>query len=159
MLIKTGYPNLLHDCDFSLFLLQVDELLVCLVLMCDQDFLFYFSDLWNRLDLISLLVYLVTFILRLATFIMSGSAMNNRVLATAGYLYSLNTLFLTFRVFGHVLEQSKGVGTIQIALFSILKDISVVIWQFTAAILAFSIAITKVFMVEKSFIASASDDM
>ena len=85
--------------------------------------------------------------------------MNNRVLATAGYLYSANTLCLTFRVFGQVLEQSKDVGTIQIALFSILKDISVIIWQFMAAILAFSIAITKVYMVEKSFIADGSDDM
>ena len=85
--------------------------------------------------------------------------MNNRVLATAGYLYSANTLCLTFRVFGHILEQSKDVGTIQIALFSILKDISVIIWLFMAAILAFSIAITKVFMVEKSFIANGSDDM
>ena len=123
-------------------------------------FFHYFSaDLWNRLDFISLLVYLVILILRVATFIMAGSAMNNRVLATAGYLYSANTLCLTFRVFGHILEQSKDVGTVQIALFSILKDISVVIWQFMAAILAFSIAITKVYMVEKSFIANGSDDM
>ena len=85
--------------------------------------------------------------------------MNNRVLATAGYLYSANTLCLSFRVFGHVLGQSKDVGTIQIALLSILKDIRVVVWQFTAAILAFSIAITKVYMVVKSFIADGSDDM
>ena len=90
---------------------------------------------------------------------MSGSAINNRVLAMSGYLYSANTLCLTFRVFGHILEQFKDIGTIQIALFTILKDISVVIWQFTAAILAFSIAITKVFMVEKSFTASGDDDM
>ena len=128
--------------------------------MFDQAFLFYFSaDMWNRLDFISLLIYLVILILRVATFIISESPMNNRILATAGYLYSVNTLCLTFRVFGHVLEQSKDVGTIQIALFSILKDISVVIWQFTAAILAFSIAITKVYMVEKSFVANRSDDM
>ena len=85
--------------------------------------------------------------------------MNNRVLATAGYLYSANTLCLTFRVVGHVLEQSKDVGTIQIALFSIIKDISVVIWQFKTTILAFSIAITKIYMVEKSFIANGSDNM
>ena len=134
-----------------------------LVKLFPQDFplllFFYSSDLWNKLDFISLFVYLVILILRVTAFIMSGSAMNNRVLATAGYLYSVNTLCLTFRVFGHILEQSKDVGTIQIALFTILKDISVVIWQFTAAILAFSIAITKVYMVEKSFIASESDDM
>ena len=126
----------------------------------DQDFFLYFSaDLWNRLDFISLLVYSVILILRVATFITSGSTMNNRVLATAGYLYSVNTLFLTFRVFGHILEQFRDAGIIQIALFNILKDISVVIWQFMAAILAFSIAITKVYMVEKSFIANGSDNM
>lgn len=85
--------------------------------------------------------------------------MNNRALAIAGYFYSFNTLCLTFRVFGHVMEQSRDVGTVQIALFSILKDISAVIWQFTAAIVAFSIAITKVYMVEKSFIVNGSDDM
>ena len=50
--------------------------------------------------------------------------MNNRVLATAGYLYSANTLCLTFRVFGHMLEQSKDVGTIQIALFSIYSGLT-----------------------------------
>ncbi|KAJ7386821.1 hypothetical protein OS493_006851 [Desmophyllum pertusum] len=90
---------------------------------------------------------------------MSGSVMNNRALAIAGYFYSFNTLCLTFRVFGHVMEQSRDVGTVQIALFSILKDISAVIWQFTAAIVAFSIAITKVYMVEKSFIVNGSDDI
>ena len=54
------------------------------------------------------------------------------------------------------MEQSKDVGTIQIALFSILKEIIVIIWQFTAAILAFSIAITKVYVAEKSFYAKES---
>ena len=88
---------------------------------------------------------------------MSGSVVNNRVLVVVGYLYSFNTLCLTFRVFGHVMEQSKGVGTIQIALFSILKDIRTIIWQFTAAIFAFSIAITKVYMAEKSFVPISSD--
>ena len=54
------------------------------------------------------------------------------------------------------MEQSKDVGTIQIALFNILKEIIVIIWQFTAAILAFSIAITKVYVAEKSFYANES---
>ena len=88
---------------------------------------------------------------------MSGSVKNNRALLISGYFYGFNTLCLTFRVIGHVLEQSKVVGTIQIALFSIVRDISVIIWQFTAAIMAFSIAITKVYMAERSFIASESD--
>ena len=83
--------------------------------------------------------------------------MNNRALAIAGYFYSFNTLCLTLRAFGYVMEQSRHVGPIQIALFSILTDIRIVFWQFTAAILAFSIAITKVYMAEKSFIANGSD--
>ena len=109
------------------------------------------------MDFTTLLLYLIIFSLRVATFIMSGSVANNRVLLITGYLYSFNTLCLTFRVFGHVMEQSKDVGTIQIALFSILKDIRTIIWQFTAAIFAFSIAITKIYMAENSFVAGASD--
>lgn len=100
---------------------------------------------------------MVIFSLRIATFIISGSVVNNRVLIIAGYLYSFNTLCLTFRVFGHVMEQSKDVGTIQIALFSILKNIRTIIWQFTAAIVAFSIAITKIYMAEKSYVLNATN--
>ena len=119
-----------------------------------QACVYLFRDLWNRLDIISLLLYLVILTLRTASFITSGSVENNRVLAIAGYFYSFNTLVLTFRVFGHVMEQSKHVGTIQIALFSILKDVGTIFWQFTAAIFAFSIAITKVYMAETSFVAN-----
>ena len=83
--------------------------------------------------------------------------MNNRTLAVAGYFYSFNTLCLTLRAFGYVMEQSRTIGTVQIALFSILTDIHAVYGQFTAAILAFSIAITKVYMAEKSFSAGGDD--
>lgn len=87
---------------------------------------------------------------------MAGSVENNRALIIASYFYGFSTMCLTFRVFGHVMEQSKDVGTIQIALFNILKEIIVIIWQFTAAILAFSIAISKVYVAEKSFYANES---
>ena len=83
--------------------------------------------------------------------------MNNRALAIAGYFYGFNTLCLTIRGFGYAMEQSKHFGIIQIALFSILADIHIIFWQFAAAILAFSIAITKVYMAEKYFIANGSD--
>ncbi|KAJ7379861.1 hypothetical protein OS493_012613 [Desmophyllum pertusum] len=116
------------------------------------------DDCWNMLDFVSLLVYLIIFTLRLATVMVSGSEKNNRALAIAGYLYSFNTLCLTLRAFGYAMERSRDVGTIQIALFSILIDIRIVFWQFTAAILAFSIAITKVYMAEKSFIANGRDE-
>ena len=113
--------------------------------------MFSFSDCWNRLDFVSLLVYLIVLILRVTTLIKSGSEMNNRTLAVADYFYSFNTLCLTLRAFGYLMEQSRHVGTIPIALFSIVTDIGAIFGQFIAALLAFSIAITKVYMAEKSF--------
>ena len=114
-------------------------------------FLFLFSDRWNKLDVISVLIYLVILILRLTTWIKTESVTNNRAVLVAGYLYSFNTLCLTLRIFGHVVETFKGVGTIQIALFNILQDVMTIVWQFTAAVFAFSLAITKIYMAEKSF--------
>lgn len=70
----------------------------------------------------------------------------------AGYLYGFNTMFLTIRAFGHLLETMKGVGTIQIALFYIIQDVVVVVIHFAAFTLAFSSTITKVCMAEKSLL-------
>ena len=119
------------------------------------------SDPWNFLDFISLFVYLIILTLRVTTRLTSESERNNRALAVAGYFYSFNTLCLTLRVFGYITEQSRHLGVIQIALFNILKDISTIILQFLVGLLAFSIAITKVYMAEKSFIANgnARNDM
>jgi len=115
-----------------------------------------FSDRWNILDAITLVIYLITFLLRLLTWSTSASVTNNRGLVIAGYLYGLNTMFLTLRAFGHVMETIQGIGTIQIALFQIIGDIAIIFWQFVATILAFSIAITKVYMAEKSYISQES---
>lgn len=120
-------------------------------------FLLLFSDYWNLFDFTSLALYFVILILRIVTWVNAGSVANNRALAISGYLYSFNTLCLTIRTFGQVMEQLKAVGTIQIALFSILKDFRTILWQFLAVILAFSIAITKIYMSERSFIASESE--
>ncbi|KAJ7393952.1 hypothetical protein OS493_003621 [Desmophyllum pertusum] len=121
----------------------------------------YLSDRWNILDSITLVIYLMTFLLRIVTWVKSASVTNNRALVVAGYLYGLNTMFLTLRAFGHVMETIKGVGAIQIALFHIIGDIATIFWQFLATILAFSIAITKVYMAEKSYITKESykDDL
>ena len=89
---------------------------------------------------------------------MSESVTDNRQLVVAGYLYGLNTMFLTLRAFGHVMETVKGVGAIQIALFHIIGDVVTIFWQFLATILAFSIAITKVYMAERSFISEKSGE-
>ena len=110
------------------------------------------------MDLVTQLIYLVTFLLRIANWTESESMINNRTLVIAGYLYGLNTMFLTLRAFGHVMETVKKVGPIQIALFHIIEDVVTIFWQFLATILAFSIAITKVYMAERSFIPENSGE-
>lgn len=121
-----------------------------------MPFFLNFSDRWNILDFITLLIYAVTFLLRIITWALSESVTDNRALVISGYLYGLNTMLLTLRAFGHVMETVKKVGAIQIALFHIIGDVATIFWQFIATILAFSIAITKVYMAERSFISSNS---
>ena len=113
---------------------------------------FVCSDRWNILDLITLIIYFATFALRMVTLAVSESVTDNRSLVIAGYFYGINTMFLTLRTIGHVMETTKQIGPIQIALFHILSDLVTIFWQFIATILAFSIAITKVYVAEKSFI-------
>ena len=114
-------------------------------------------DTWNCLDIITMFVYICTFLLRMVTWSSSKSVVNNRSLVVAGYLYGLNTMILTFRVFGLVMETVKGLGIIQIALFTIIRDIATIFWQFVAIVIAFSFAITKVYMSEKSFLTEQDD--
>ena len=104
------------------------------------------------MDLITLIIYFATFALRMVTLAVSESVTDNRYLVIAGYFYGINTMFLTLRAIGHVMETTKQIGPIQIALFHILGDLVTIFWQFIATILAFSIAITKVYVAEKSFI-------
>ena len=134
---------------YSLFVLLLTFCLVTHFLSCYS--LSHIRDAWNCLDLITLLVYTCTFLLRMVTWSSSKSVVNNRSLVIAGYLYGLNTMILTFRVFGQVMETVKGLGTIQIALFSIIRDVATIFWQFVATVIAFSFAITKIYMSEKSF--------
>ncbi|CAH3192469.1 unnamed protein product [Porites evermanni] len=118
-----------------------------------ESFKVYTRSSWNCLDLVTLIVYSCAFFLKTAVWSSSTTTVvNNRPLIVSGYLYGLNTMILTFRVFGQVMETVKGLGTIQIALFSIISDVATIFWQFAAAILAFSFAITKVYMTEISFI-------
>lgn len=82
---------------------------------------------------------------------MSQQVRDNYLVVVAGYLYGVNTLALSFRVFGHVLEQLEKVGIVQIILIKILFDIRILLAHFALAIWAFSFAITKVYVAEKSF--------
>ena len=83
---------------------------------------------------------------------MSESVTNNRPLQIAGYLYGINAMPLTFRAIGSILETFKGVGTIQIALFHIIRETAVVVLHFVAITLAFSSTITKMLVVEYSVV-------
>ena len=111
---------------------------------------FSFSDRWNTLDVITMVDLLVIFVLRLVTS-HSSSAVQNRTLAVANYLYGLNAMLLTLRVLGSILESKRKAGVMQIALFRIVGNVKVIFWQFSVAVLAFSMAITKIFMADRSY--------
>ena len=51
---------------------------------------------------------------------------------------------------GQVIEGVRGVGAIQIALFFVIWDVMAIFWQFLAIILAFSLAMTKIYVAEKA---------
>ena len=69
----------------------------------------------------------------------------------AQYLYGLNAALITIRTFGHIMETKRNMGPIQIALFRIVADIGAIVGQFLAIILAFSLALTKLFVAEMSY--------
>ena len=87
----------------------------------------------------------------------SDSVTTNRALEIAGILYGVNAMLLTLRAFGSILETFEGVGTIQIALFHIIRDAVVVVIHFGAITLAFSSTITKLFVAETSMVEGDTD--
>ena len=98
-------------------------------------------DRWNVFDLFIIIVFMCAILpLRIVTWLESDSITNNRALVIAGYLYGFNTMLLTFRTFGSILETYQGVGTIQIAFFHIVRDVVVVVLHFLAITLAFASA-------------------
>ncbi|CAH3021281.1 unnamed protein product, partial [Porites evermanni] len=113
----------------------------------------YIRDRWNVFDLFIIIVFMCAILpLRIVTWLESDSITNNRALVIAGYLYGFNTMLLTFRTFGSILETYQGVGTIQIAFFHIVRDAVVVVLHFLAIPLAFASTITKVYVAEKSLV-------
>ncbi|XP_031548660.1 short transient receptor potential channel 2-like [Actinia tenebrosa] len=116
-----------------------------------QTFSNYLSDSWNRLDAVTLTIYAVLLILRVITWSVHTSISNNPLLVGAGYLYDINSMLLTLRVFGHIIELKAKFGTIQIALFQITENIVAVFGQLLAVIIAFSLAISKIRMTQISF--------
>ncbi|XP_066021565.1 uncharacterized protein [Pocillopora verrucosa] len=111
----------------------------------------YFRGPWNVLDFIILVFYLITFILRIITWKISTEVSDNRLLAVSGYFYGFIAMFLTPRAFGQVIERVRGMGAIQIALFFVIWDVMAIFWQFLAMIIAFSLAMTKMYLAEKAY--------
>ena len=103
------------------------------------------------LDFIILVFYLITFILRIITWKNSIDVSGNRLLAVSEYFYGFIAMFLTLRAFGQVIERVRGMGAIQIALFFVIWDVMAIFSQFLAMIIAFSLAMTKVYLSEKAY--------
>ena len=125
-----------------------------MVKSCDHNTFFLLDrDRWNVFDLFIIIVFMCAILpLRIVTWLESDLITNNRALVIAGYLYGFNTMLLTFRAFGSILETYQGVGTIQIAFFHIVRDAVVVVLHFLAITLAFASTITKVYVAEKSLV-------
>lgn len=96
--------------------------------------------------------------MRIATWVESESVNNNRILAVAGYLYGLNTMLITLRAFGSILERRKSVGVVQIAFFHIIGDAVVVVVYFLPITLAFASCITKVLVAEKTMVSTNTSE-
>ena len=109
--------------------------------------------MWNYLDVITLLIYLLIVILRIATFARGDDPYHNRLLEFAHYFYGVNTMLLVLR-FSSVLELSAVVGPLQLALFRMLIDLLIILVQFLFVIIAFSLVITKCYMAEMSYMTS-----
>ena len=103
------------------------------------------------LDFIILVFYLITFVLRIITWMNSTDVSENSLLAVSEYFYGFIAMFLTLRTSGQVIEGVQGMGEIQIALFSVIWNVMAIFWQFLAMILAFSLAMTKIYVAEKAY--------
>lgn len=113
-------------------------------------------DMWNYLDVFTLLIYLLIVILRIVTFTRGSDPYHNRLLEVANYFYGANTMLLVLR-FSSVLEFSAVVGPLQLALFRMLIDLVVILVQFFFVIMAFSLAITKSYIAEMSYMTATNN--
>ena len=70
--------------------------------------------MWNYIDVVTLVIYLLIVMLRILTFTRGGDPYHNRLLEVANYFHGANTMLLVLR-FSSVLELSEGVGPLQLA--------------------------------------------
>lgn len=108
-------------------------------------------DMWNYVDVLTLVIYIVIVFLRIATIARGGDPYHNGLLEVTSYLYGVNTLFLVLR-FSSLLAVSAVVGPLQLALFRMFVDLLIILLQFGFVIAAFSLAITKIYTAEMSYL-------
>ena len=107
--------------------------------------------MWNYVDVVTLTLYVLIFVLRITSIIYGEDPYHNRLLEVVNYLYGINTLFLVLR-FSSILEVNKTVGPLQLALFRMCIDLVIILVQFFFVIVAFSVAITMVYTAEMSYL-------
>ena len=107
--------------------------------------------MWNYLDVIIEIIYILTVILRITTIARGGVPYNNRLLEISNYLYGINTLLMVLRV-SSILELNQVAGPLQLALYRMLGDLLIILSQFFFVIVGFSLAITKSYNAERSYL-------
>ena len=94
---------------------------------------------------------MILFVMRMITSANSSQVPCNQLLRYAGYLYGFNAMCLALRIFGVVMEITRDMGVIQIALFRVLSVLTTIFFQFCAVILAFSLMLTKIYVTDRSY--------
>lgn len=112
-------------------------------------------DMWNYLDVIVEIMYVFIVILRITTIARGGIPYNNRLLEISNYLYGINTLLMVLRV-SSILELSPTIGPLQLALYRMCGDLLIIVSQYCFVILGFSMAITKSYKAELSYLTPPS---
>lgn len=112
-------------------------------------------DMWNYLDVIVEIIYVFIVILRITTIARGGIPYNNRLLEISNYLYGINTLLMVLRV-SSILELSPTIGPLQLALYRMCGDLLIIVSQYCFVILGFSMAITKSYKAELSYLTPPS---
>ncbi|XP_078359538.1 short transient receptor potential channel 5-like [Oculina patagonica] len=111
----------------------------------------YFKDMWNYIDVLTLVIYIVIVFLRVVTIARGGEPYHNGLLQVTNHLYGINTMLLALR-FSSFLSLNAVVGPLQLALFRMFIDLLIILIQFGFVIGAFSLAITKIYIAEMSYL-------
>lgn len=107
--------------------------------------------MWNYVDVLTLSLHALIFVLRVVSITRGGDPYHNRLLEVVNYIYGINTLLLVLR-FSSILEVNKTVGPLQLALFRMCIDLVIILVQFAFVIMAFSVAITMIYTAEMSYL-------